>query len=34
MESAPKVLLENVKKEEAEKIKTTLEGVGAKISLT
>lgn len=33
VESAPKVLKENVAKEDADKIKATLEGVGAKISL-
>ncbi|GME97004.1 hypothetical protein B5S28_g5155 [[Candida] boidinii] len=33
VESAPKVLKENVAKEDAEKIKTTLEGLGAKVDL-
>ncbi|AMD21363.1 HER084Wp [Eremothecium sinecaudum] len=33
VEAAPKVLKDNVAKEEAEKIKTTLEGLGAKVSL-
>lgn len=33
VESAPKVLKENVTKEDAEKIKATLEGLGAKITL-
>ncbi|RCK54849.1 54S ribosomal protein L12, mitochondrial [Candida viswanathii] len=33
VESAPKVLKENVAKEDAEKIKATLEGLGAKITL-
>lgn len=33
VEAAPKVLKENVGKEDADKIKTTLEGLGAKISL-
>lgn len=33
VEAAPKVLKENVAKEDAEKIKATLEGVGAKVSL-
>lgn len=33
VESAPKVLKENVAKEDAEKIKATLEGLGAKVSL-
>ncbi|GAV30018.1 hypothetical protein PMKS-003524 [Pichia membranifaciens] len=33
VEAAPKVLKENVAKEDAEKIKTTLEGLGAKVSL-
>lgn len=33
VESAPKVLKENVAKEDAEKIKATLEGVGAKVAL-
>ncbi|KAK9317512.1 ribosomal protein L7/L12 C-terminal domain-containing protein [Lipomyces starkeyi] len=33
VESAPKILRENVTKEDAEKIKSTLEGLGAKIAL-
>ncbi|KAK9469346.1 ribosomal protein L7/L12 C-terminal domain-containing protein [Lipomyces arxii] len=33
VESAPKVLRENVTKDDAEKMKTTLEALGAKISL-
>ncbi|EMG50546.1 MNP1 54S ribosomal protein L12 [Candida maltosa Xu316] len=33
VESAPKTLKENVTKEDAEKIKATLEGLGAKITL-
>lgn len=33
VESAPKVLKENVAKEDAEKIKATLEGLGAKVTL-
>lgn len=33
VESAPKVLKENVAKEDAEKIKATLEGLGAKVVL-
>lgn len=33
VEAAPKVLKENVAKEDAEKIKTTLEGLGGKVSL-
>lgn len=33
VESAPKVLKENVAKEDADKIKATLEGLGAKVSL-
>ena len=33
VESAPKVLKENVAKEDAEKIKATLEGLGAKVFL-
>ncbi|KAK9320752.1 54S ribosomal protein L12 mitochondrial [Lipomyces orientalis] len=33
VESAPKILRENVTKEDAEKIKATLEGLGAKIAL-
>ncbi|EGV64892.1 54S ribosomal protein L12, mitochondrial [Yamadazyma tenuis] len=33
VESAPKVLKDNVAKEDAEKIKATLEGVGAKVTL-
>lgn len=33
VEGAPKVLKENVAKDDAEKIKSTLEGLGAKISL-
>lgn len=33
VESAPKILKENVTKEDAEKIKATLEGLGAKVSL-
>lgn len=33
VESAPKTLKENVTKDDAEKIKETLEGVGAKIAL-
>lgn len=33
VESAPKVLKENVAKEDAEKIKALLEGLGAKVSL-
>ncbi|KAK9460796.1 mitochondrial 54S ribosomal protein bL12m [Lipomyces oligophaga] len=33
VESAPKVLKENLVKEDAEKLKATLEGLGAKISL-
>ncbi|AET37953.1 mitochondrial 54S ribosomal protein bL12m Ecym_2204 [Eremothecium cymbalariae DBVPG len=33
VEAAPKILKENVAKEEADKIKATLEGLGAKISL-
>ncbi|GMM45917.1 mitochondrial nucleoid protein [Pichia kluyveri] len=33
VEAAPKVLKENVAKEDAEKIKATLEGLGAKVSL-
>ncbi|GMG31911.1 unnamed protein product [Ambrosiozyma monospora] len=33
VESAPKVLKENVSKEDAEKIKATLEGLGAKVTL-
>ncbi|KAK9474968.1 mitochondrial 54S ribosomal protein bL12m [Dipodascopsis tothii] len=33
VESAPKVLKDNVTKDDAEKIKTTLEALGAKISL-
>ncbi|CAI5758112.1 unnamed protein product [Candida verbasci] len=33
VESAPKILKENVAKEDAEKIKATLEGLGAKVSL-
>ncbi|CAK9439587.1 mitochondrial 54S ribosomal protein bL12m [Lodderomyces beijingensis] len=33
VESAPKVLKENVTKDDAEKIKATLEGLGAKVSL-
>lgn len=33
VESAPKVLKDNVAKEDAEKIKTTLEGLGAKVVL-
>lgn len=33
VESAPKVLKENVAKEDAEKIKKTLEDLGAKVSL-
>lgn len=33
VESAPKVLKDNVAKEDAEKMKATLEGLGAKISL-
>ncbi|ODV85329.1 hypothetical protein CANARDRAFT_199176 [[Candida] arabinofermentans NRRL YB-2248] len=33
VESAPKILKENVSKDEAEKMKATLEGLGAKITL-
>ncbi|KAI5952335.1 MNP1 [Candida jiufengensis] len=33
VESAPKILKENVAKEDADKIKATLEGLGAKVSL-
>lgn len=33
VEAAPKILKENVAKEDADKIKTTLEGLGAKVSL-
>lgn len=33
VESAPKVLKENVPKEEAEKIKKTIEALGAKVSM-
>ena len=33
VESAPKILKENVTKDDAEKMKTLLEGLGAKISL-
>ncbi|KAJ8099983.1 ribosomal protein L7/L12 C-terminal domain-containing protein [Lipomyces tetrasporus] len=33
VESAPKILRENVTKDDAEKIKATLEGLGAKITL-
>ncbi|ODV80170.1 ClpS-like protein [Suhomyces tanzawaensis NRRL Y-17324] len=33
VESAPKVLKENVAKEDADKIKATLEGLGAKVTL-
>ncbi|SCW00458.1 LAFE_0C04632g1_1 [Lachancea fermentati] len=33
VEAAPKILKDNVAKEDAEKIKTALEGLGAKISL-
>lgn len=33
VESAPKVLKENVPKEDAEKIKGVLEGLGAKVTL-
>ena len=33
VEAAPKVLKENVAKEDADKIKATLEGLGAKVSL-
>ncbi|KAI3403479.1 MNP1 [Candida oxycetoniae] len=33
VESAPKILKENVAKEDADKIKSTLEGLGAKVSL-
>lgn len=33
VESAPKILKENVAKEDAEKIKSTLEALGAKVSL-
>lgn len=33
VEAAPKILKENVAKEDADKIKATLEGVGAKITL-
>lgn len=33
VEAAPKVLKDNVAKEDAEKIKATLEGLGAKVSL-
>lgn len=33
VEAAPKILKENVTKEDADKIKATLEGLGAKISL-
>lgn len=33
VEAAPKVLKENVAKEDAEKIKATLEGLGAKVTL-
>ena len=33
VEAAPKILKENVAKDDAEKIKTTLEGLGAKVSL-
>lgn len=33
VESAPKTLKEGVSKEEAEKIKTLLEGLGAKVSM-
>lgn len=33
VESAPKLLKEGVTKEDAEKIKTTLEGLGAKVSV-
>jgi large subunit ribosomal protein L7/L12 len=33
VESAPKVLKEGITKEDAEKIKTTLEGLGGKVSM-
>ncbi|KAG0678591.1 hypothetical protein C6P40_000110 [Pichia californica] len=33
VEAAPKILKENVAKEDAEKIKSTLEGLGAKVTL-
>lgn len=33
VESAPKVLKEGITKDDAEKIKTTLEGLGGKVSV-